>query len=109
MSFDIIAGPSFVREVKKLRKKYPSLKDDLSELIKILEEDPFTGTPLGQNCYKIRLAIKSKGKGKSGGARVITHLYLKDEKIYLLSIFDKSQKENISDQEIERLINSLVL
>lgn len=109
MSFDIIAGPSFVREVKKLQKKYPSLKEDLSELVRSLREDPFTGTPLGQNCYKIRLAIKSKGKGKSGGARVITHLYLKDEKIYLLSIFDKSQKENISDQEIKKLIDSLVL
>ena len=109
MSFEIVAGPSFVREAKKLKKKYSSFKEDLLELVKILKDDPFIGTPLGQNCYKIRLAIKSKGKGKSGGARVITHLYLKDEIIYLLSIYDKSKKENISDHEIKKLIDSLEL
>ena len=72
MSYNVIPTPDFRRMFKKLAKKYPSLKSDLQSLIEILAENPATGTNLGHNLYKIRLAISSKGKGKSGGARVIT-------------------------------------
>jgi len=60
--------PTFVKRLKELSKKYPSLRDDFSSLLKKLEINPRTGTDLGKDCYKIRLAIKSKGRGKSGGA-----------------------------------------
>ena len=62
-----------------MAKKYQSLKTDLALLFKSLEENPMQGTPLGKNCYKIRLAISSKGKGKSGGARVITNFVISEE------------------------------
>jgi len=76
MSYNVIAIAPFDRQLKQLAKKYPSLKKEYSDLIDSLELNPRTGTPLGKNCYKIRLSIASKGKGKSGGARVITNFSL---------------------------------
>lgn len=67
-------------------------------------ESPSLGTSLGNNCYKIRLAIASKGKGKSGGARVITHFYVENNTVFLLSIYDKSEQENIPDSNIKALL-----
>ena len=107
MSFEIIAVPSFKRELKKLAKKYPSLKEDFSNLVESLKEKPDQGTPLGQDCFKIRMAITSKGRGKSGGSRVITCVRITKNKIYLISIFDKSEKENITAKELSRLIKNL--
>jgi mRNA-degrading endonuclease RelE of RelBE toxin-antitoxin system len=83
MSYKIIAVPTFRKEVKKLAKKYISLKNDLAVLFKKLEENPSIGTPIGKNCYKIRISIASKGKGKSGGARLITHIVVSEEIIFL--------------------------
>lgn len=65
------------------------------------------GTAIGNNCYKIRLAISSKGKGKSGGARLITNIVITEETVYLLSIYDKSEKENLSDKELLELLKYL--
>ena len=87
-----------------MSKKYPSLKQDFFELIESLEKNPEQGTNLGNNCYKIRIAIESKGKGKSGGARVITNFIIADETVYLLSIYDKSDKENLSNKELKELL-----
>lgn len=71
MSYSIIPTHRFEKELKRLAKKFPSLKNEFAELITVITEDPETGTFIGNNCYKIRLAIGSKGKGKRGGARVI--------------------------------------
>ena len=108
MSYNIIAVPSFRKELKKLSKKYASLKTDLSELFDSLEKNPSQGPSLGRNCFKIRLAISSKGKGKRGGARVITHIVVLENTLYLLSIYDKSDKDNLSDKEIEELLNQII-
>jgi mRNA-degrading endonuclease RelE of RelBE toxin-antitoxin system len=75
MSYNVITVPRFEKELKRLAKKYPSLKGEFGELIQSLKHNPEQGTPLGNHCFKIRLSIASKGKGKSGGARVITHPY----------------------------------
>jgi mRNA-degrading endonuclease RelE of RelBE toxin-antitoxin system len=104
MSYNIIATPKFSNDLKSLAKKYPSLKKEYPQLISALKQKPDYGTSIGNNCYKIRLAIKSKGKGKSGGARVITYLQIIHQTIYLLSIYDKSEKENISDKELKALL-----
>ncbi len=100
MNYVVITANSFKKDAKKLLKKYPSLADEIEELINILEENPTVGTPLGQDCYKIRLAIKSKNKGKSGGARVITNVKVVNETVFLLSIYDKSEKTDISSEEL---------
>jgi mRNA-degrading endonuclease RelE of RelBE toxin-antitoxin system len=107
MRFEIVYTDNFERELKKLAKKYRSLKNELVSLIDSLEIDPIQGSPLGLDCYKIQVAIKSKGKGKSGGARVITHIYITGRMVYLLSIYDKSEKENISDKELSILISQI--
>lgn len=104
MSYKVDTIASFRKEAKKLIKKYPSLKNELAELGNQLSTDPTAGTALGNNCYKIRLAIASKEKGKSGGARVITHFYVADNTVFLLSIYDKSDQENISDSQIKALL-----
>ena len=62
------------------------------------------GVALGANCYKIRLAIRSKGSGKSGGGRVITAVYAADEKVTLLALYDKSAQSTITDEELRALV-----
>jgi len=69
---EIRLGRRFQREARRLLKKYASLRQELGHLQLLLAETPRLGTPLGNNCFKIRLAVKSKGQGKSGGMRVIT-------------------------------------
>lgn len=96
-----------MRELKKLGKKHPSLKMDIAQLIESLEEFPQQGVSLGNSCYKIRLAIASKGKGKSGGSRVITYAHIVQKTVYLLSIFDKSDQESIPDKEIKELLEQI--
>lgn len=75
MSYDVASIPLFDKQAKRLAKKYPSLKNDLAVLGAQLSEDPTVEIPLGGNCFKIKMAIASKGKGKSAGAGVITHFY----------------------------------
>ena len=67
MPFKIEATPEFLSEAKRLAKKYPSIKNDIATLANQLVVNPNLGTALGNNAYKIRMAITSKGKGKSGG------------------------------------------
>lgn len=76
-------------------------------MIEELKSNPQKGTMIGNNCYKIRLAIASKGKGKSGGARIITHIVIENEIVYLLSIYDKSSIENLTDNEIKELLSDI--
>lgn len=81
MSYKVETIPNFDRELKRLAKKYPSLKAEILQLGDSITENPTSGTSIGRNCYKIRLSIKSKGKGKSGGARIITCVVAVDERL----------------------------
>ncbi|HJP61862.1 MAG TPA: hypothetical protein VJ844_00385 [Mucilaginibacter sp.] len=111
MNYKIKTIPSFDRDVKILSKKYRSFKSDLIKLREILSDNPKAGTPIGNSCYKIRISISSKNKGKSGGARAITHVISLNEIdgiIYLLSIYDKSEQESISDSEIKDLLKEII-
>lgn len=76
-------------------------------LVEALRKASATGQPLGRDCYKIRLAIGSKGKGKSGGARVITCVKIIDGIVYLLTIFDKSDQDTVSDKQLKALLKML--
>jgi hypothetical protein len=104
MNFNVIVTTGFKKHAKSIGKKHPSLKSDLEALIDSLEQNPLQGEPLGKDCYKVRMAITSKGKGKSGGSRVITCVKVVDQDVYLLTIYDKSEKENISDKELDELL-----
>jgi mRNA-degrading endonuclease RelE of RelBE toxin-antitoxin system len=107
MSFRVKTITVFDRQAKRLIKKFPSLKKELQTLIHELADEPTKGTSISHNCYKIRMAIASKGKGKSGGARVITHILFKNNTAYLLSIYDKSDIENLSDKEVIELLKQI--
>ena len=106
MLYNVKTIPRFDREMKRLVKKYASRKNEYKELIDELEKNPEIGISLGNNLYKIRLAIASKGKGKRGGARIITYLKTKEGNIYLLTIYDKGEKDTISDYEIQMILAS---
>lgn len=94
-------------QTKRLTKKYASLKNELLALVQQLKENPKLGISISENCFKIRLAIASKNKGKSGGARIITHFVVTETTVYLLSIYDKSEKENLTDKELKELLQDI--
>lgn len=109
MSYNIIPTNRFAKELKKLVKKYPSLKVEFAVLINEIADNPETGSFIGNNCYKIRLGIESKSKGKSGGARLISYVYFTTETVYLLTIYDKSEKEVLKANELKEIIQNLDL
>lgn len=106
MSYEVIPTPDFKKLFKKLAKKYPSLKSDLTQLVDKLEQEPDSGIYLGHNLYKIRVAISLKGKGKSAGARIITYMLSEQNEFYLVHIYDKSQLDNISKKQILEIVES---
>ena len=96
----------FEKSLKRLSKKYKSLKDDYIQFLNELEENPYIGDEIIENCRKARIAIKSKGKGKSGGARVIFYYEIVNDEIILLYIYDKNEMENVNDDFIRYLLKS---
>ena len=104
MSYKILTIPPFDKQLKRLVKKYPSLKKEFTEFVKSIKTNPEQGEGIGKNCYKIRLAISSKGKGKSGGARVILNIAVSDNLVYLIAIYDKSEKASLTSKELEELL-----
>ncbi|MEZ0611078.1 type II toxin-antitoxin system RelE/ParE family toxin [Fibrella sp. WM1] len=100
----VVTAQQFEKEAKRLIRKYRSLGLEIKDLIDSLAENPTQGTSIGRNCYKIRLAIRSKGQGKRGGARVITCVVALTETVTLLSIYDKAEQSTISDKELELLL-----
>lgn len=99
MNFKIESTPRFEKNLKRLVKKYPSLKKEIKDIISDIQINPTKGTPIRQNCYKIRIPIASKGKGKSGGARVITCVFL-IEKSFGFSPSTTSLKKKIYPTKI---------
>ena len=117
MKVTVRISRSFKIAAKPLLKKYPSLSKDLLTLEKELIKNPRSGTALGHDTYKIRLKISSKGKGKSGGARIISLVeatlvgfaeIISDEEVVvnLITIYDKSEVSTISDKELKDLIKN---
>ncbi|SEN29911.1 RelE toxin of RelE / RelB toxin-antitoxin system [bacterium A37T11] len=104
--------PFFYKKAKRLLKKYKTLQASLSALEQDLLADPKQGANYGANIYKVRLTDESKGKGKSGGFRVITFLVEEHQDgtdIYLITIFDKSEESSITKDDVKKIINSLGL
>jgi mRNA-degrading endonuclease RelE of RelBE toxin-antitoxin system len=104
MSYKLVVTPFFERELKRLAKKYPSIKEDYRRFLTELAANPTRGSALGQDCYKVRMAIASKNRGKSGGARIITCVKVVREAVYLLKLYDKSDQDSISEKERDELL-----
>ncbi|NOQ35770.1 MAG: hypothetical protein GQ569_07730 [Methylococcaceae bacterium] len=103
MSFKIETTPRFDKDAKKLNKRFPKLKADLTQLVTELKNNPTMGTHLGENIYKIRLKNSSIPTGKSGGFRVISY-YLFADTLYFVTMYSKTDQENILDDELKKII-----
>lgn len=110
MDVSVDVGPEFKRQFKRLAKKYHSLIDDFETWKNEILANPLVGDDLGAGVRKIRMSIKSKGKGKRGGARILTLNILVDierMEVTLLTIYDKNEISNINDEYIRFLIGNL--
>lgn len=110
MSFEIFTTAEFEGQAKSLQKRHRSFKNDLKELIFSLKENPFQGTELSPCIRKIRMAITSKGRGKSGGARIITYNVITAEmegRVYLMSVYDKSDFSTVELSAIKKIAKML--
>jgi len=99
----ILFSDNFLKEAKALSKKYKLLKSDLQQAIYEIEASKDLGVSLGLNLFKKRVKNSSIPTGKSGGFRVIIFAQIKN-KIILISIFSKTEKESLSDAELSTLL-----
>lgn len=107
MNYKIKTLPDFNKELKRLSKKYKSIRKDYAKLLNELHANPNAGVDLGEGMRKVRMAIASKNRGKSHGARVIDYVYKINEvtgKILLLFIYDKAEMESIPPHRIAELL-----
>jgi mRNA-degrading endonuclease RelE of RelBE toxin-antitoxin system len=107
MKYKIIPTPEFIKNLRQLKKRYKSIKKDVLLLSNKLENTPKIGISLGNNIYKIRVKNSDNNKGKSAGYRVITYLIDENFEVYLITIYSKSEKENILDYELQEMIKKL--
>lgn len=106
MAFEVIVTSSFKKDLKRIAKKHRQILKDINQLIDQLSKKPRSGTDLGQNIYKIRLAITGTAKGKSGGARVITYVKIIHKTVILSEIYLKSDFETVRiDDVIQKLFD----
>lgn len=110
MSFEITATPQFGKSLKALAKRYASIRTDFAAFAASLSENPNQGDELSPGIRKIRMAIKSKGRGKSAGARVITYtVYISPETgvVYLIDIYDKSDYSTVDVEIVKQIISEI--
>jgi len=107
MSYKIQATQRFKKELKQLAKRFKKIDKDYENLLNSLEANPTFGIPLGNNCYKIRVANSSIPTGKSGGFRAITLVKIEKDRVILLTIYSKTDKESISDRELKEILEAV--
>jgi len=111
MANKVVYTAVFEKYFKRYSKKYRSLADEISELEKLLLLNPKLGTDIGEGIYKIRLAVKSKGKGKSGGFRVVTYLIVENNDdliINLIILYDKSEIDDIPKKSLLEIVDTIL-
>lgn len=107
---EVIATTAFIRSAKRIAKKYRSFNSDYRMFIEELSKNPAMGADLGGGFRKVRMAITSKGKGKSGGARVITFDMLeKNGCLYLIYAYDKSDYDTVEMKVIRDIVAEMGL
>ena len=109
MSYKVIPTPEFIKNLKTLKKKYKNIKNDVLALANRLEKNPTIGTDLGNNTFKVRIKNSDNNKGKSAGYRIITYCINDKKELFLVTIYSKSEKENILELELKELIAKLNL
>lgn len=112
MSCSVAVSKEFAREAKRIAKKYRSFQKDYKDFLESIKGNPLQGDEITKNVRKIRMAIKSKGKGKSGGARVITYNILTDihdGEVVLLLIYDKEEASTVKIEAVKKLVQDMGL
>lgn len=112
MNYEFRPSPDFLKAAKALSKRYPSLKEDLRDLRESLKDNPQQGVDLGGGLRKVRMNIKSKGRGKAGGARVITCniiISTSDMVIALVYIYDKADASNVKNEVMRAIVKEMGL
>jgi mRNA-degrading endonuclease RelE of RelBE toxin-antitoxin system len=110
MSYEVYLADTFQKCVKRLKKKFPHIKEDLSPIIKSLQNDPDSGDPIPgweKKIWKIRVGSTDLKRGKSGGFRVIYLWGPGQPNVFLLFTYFKGEKEDVTHKEIEALLNKL--
>ena len=107
MIYSIIALPQFVKDLKRLSKKYPKIGSDIIKLTSQLQENPTMGVMIKPGLYKLRMSITGKSKGKSAGSRILTYVIDSQSVVYLLTIYDKAERDEISDNDIIDLLSDI--
>ncbi len=105
MSYKIETIPRFDKDVKKLKKRFPKIKEDLILLIEELSKNPNIGTHLENSIFKIRLQNSSIPTGKSGGFRIVTY-YVENEILYLVTMYSKNDTDTIITNKLKEIIKS---
>ena len=111
MKLEISSTDYFDKQLKRFLKKYIGFNEDFLTFSEFLNGNPKSGALLGENLYKVRMASKAKGKGKSGGFRVITYHMKEDANgiiMYLITIYDKSEEDTIKTSELKALVKSII-
>ena len=106
----ISVSDDFAKEAKRLAKKYPSFKQDYKNFLVSIKNNPLQGDEITKNIRKIRMAIKAKGKGKSGGARVITFNVLTDVEngnVVFLLLYDKEDASTVKVNVVKQLVRDM--
>ena len=106
----VSVSDDFAKEAKRLAKKYPSFKQDYKDFLESIKNNPLQGDEITKNIRKIRMAIKAKGKGKSGGARVITFNVLTDMEngqVVFLLLYDKEDASTVKVNVVKQLVQDM--
>jgi len=99
-----------MKEARRLKKKYPNIRDSFHQLSKELKKDPITGNDsLGKDCYKVRMEIEGKNSGESGAARVIIKVKVIDKCVYVLTVYEKGTKDDLVGKELDRILKEMIL
>lgn len=110
MNWMIDFTTEFSKGAKVLKKRYKSFMNDLEDFKDKIMKNPFQGTELAPGIRKIRMTIGAKGKGKSGGARVITLTYYvseKEGKVHFLIVYDKSDADTVDVKVVQKYVAEL--
>lgn len=104
MSYEVLTTDEFLKDAKSIIKTYPDFKHDIQNTILSLEENPERGDHLGHGLYKLRISISGKSSGKSFGARIIHLVISVHNKIFLLNVYDKSKKKDLTKEDTKILV-----
>ena len=102
--FKVIKQELFIKASKKLSKKYKNINSDVDDFLNNINSKNDLGVELKQNIFKARIANSDKNKGKSAGYRLISYLKIVNSEIHLLYIYDKSQLENLTENQIDDIV-----